>query len=85
VRLERRYRSSEEAGRIWRSVSVDNPAFLRGGARGNHLVIEVAGESAGSLRATLDDLLACLGAAERAGAKDGRAAHGSVRVPVLPK
>ncbi|MCI4348865.1 MAG: hypothetical protein L3J93_01420 [Thermoplasmata archaeon] len=63
---------------------MDNPAFLHGGVRGTHLVIEVEGDRAGSLRQTLDDLLACIGVAERAGAKEGAGGRGSPRPRAPP-
>lgn len=67
VRLERRYPSRALAARIWRSVVADNPGFVSGRLTGDRLVIEVSHPSPASLRATLDDLIACIAAAERAG------------------
>ena len=65
VRLERRYRSASEAEAVWRAVAADDPGFVSGHVDGDRLVIEGASPSAASLRMTLDDLIACLAAAER--------------------
>ena len=52
------------------AISPDDPdafeARLEEGSGGVLLVIETTADSIGSLRATLDDLLACLSAAESA-------------------
>lgn len=58
--------SVEEAHRLRAAVAVDNPAFVRVEVEGTSLVVRVVAASAASARATLDDLLACLHAAERA-------------------
>jgi hypothetical protein len=47
-------------------VRADNPDFVEGGVEGRVLRFTVRAASAGSLRATLDDLLAALAAAQRA-------------------
>jgi hypothetical protein len=52
-------------------VAVDNPPFVQIDIEGTSLVVRVAASSAASARATLEDLLACLGAAERAGGPMG--------------
>jgi hypothetical protein len=59
-----------EAERLRAAVVADNPAYVSAEVDGSDLVLRVAASSAASARATLDDLLACLGAAERAG-RDG--------------
>jgi hypothetical protein len=56
----------EEARRLRAAVAVDNPSFVRLDVEGTDLVVRVVASSAASARATLDDLLACLSAAERA-------------------
>ena len=59
----------EEATRLRAAVAADNPSFVQVEVDGTDLVVRVTAASAASARATLDDLLACLGAAERAGAR----------------
>jgi hypothetical protein len=71
VRLERRYPSRREAERVGRSVAADNPEFVVTKVLGNRLTIDVSGGSPASVRMTLDDLIACLGAAEKAGEAAG--------------
>jgi hypothetical protein len=66
VALRRPYASSEVARRIAAALGADNPAFVRVRVEGSALAIELTVPSPGSARATLDDLLACLQAAERA-------------------
>lgn len=61
--------SPREAERLRAAVAADNPSFVRVEVEGSELVIRLTADSAGSARATLDDLLACLGAAERANAR----------------
>ena len=60
--------SPEEARALWTAVIADNPEFVEGGVEGSTLSIQVRAPSARSLRATLDDLLAALAAAERSAA-----------------
>ncbi|MGI0053507.1 MAG: KEOPS complex subunit Pcc1 [Thermoplasmata archaeon] len=67
VALSRRYGSAAEAERIRRSLESDRPAYLATRRVGATLRIELQAEGAASARATLDDLIACLGAAERTG------------------
>jgi hypothetical protein len=63
--------STTEADRLRAAVTADNPAFVRVEVEGTTLVVRVTAQSAPSARATLEDLLACLSAAERAGAAGG--------------
>jgi len=65
VRLERRYDDPDLAARVLASVSVDDPGAVAMQRNGDRLVFEVSGRSASTLRTTLDDLIACIGAAER--------------------
>jgi hypothetical protein len=60
--------TAAEADRLRASVAADNPEFVHVEVEGTELVVRVTARSATSARATLDDLLACLGAAERAAA-----------------
>ncbi|HTT73307.1 MAG TPA: KEOPS complex subunit Pcc1 [Thermoplasmata archaeon] len=53
------------AARLAAAVAADNPPFVRVTVDGPTLTVRVDGRSAASVRATLDDLLACLLAAER--------------------
>jgi hypothetical protein len=61
----------EEAQRLRAAVAADNPSFVGIDVEGNDLVVRVRSDSPASARATLEDLLACLGAAERAGGASG--------------
>jgi hypothetical protein len=64
-----------DAERLRRALTADNPGHVHVEAKGAELVIEVAPGPAASVRATLDDLLACLLAAEKAGADAQGTAH----------
>jgi len=66
VRIRRRCASPAEAERLRAAIVADNPSHVRAEVVGVELVVSVAPASAASARATVDDLLACLGAAERA-------------------
>lgn len=55
------------------AVRADNPSFVSVEAQGNDIEVRLTATSAASARATLDDLLACLRAAERT-ATDGAVA-----------
>lgn len=55
-----------EAEHLRAAVAADNPPYVRAEVEGNDLVVRVVAPSAASARASLEDLLACLGAAERA-------------------
>ena len=57
-------RSLAEALR--RAVIADNPSYVAVTTEGTELVVRVTARSAASARTTLDDLMACLSAAERA-------------------
>jgi hypothetical protein len=61
--------STIDAARLARAVAADNPPHVHVTAEGSALVIRVDPGSPGSVRATLDDLLACLAGAERTPAK----------------
>jgi len=58
--------SPAEAERFRVAVAADNPEYVRVTVEGSELVVRVAASAPASARATLEDLLACLGAAERA-------------------
>jgi hypothetical protein len=55
------------------AVRADNPSFVSVQADGSDIEIRLTASSAASARATLEDLLACLRAAERT-AMDGTGA-----------
>jgi hypothetical protein len=57
-----------------RALAVDSPEFVRLTVEGADLVLATTAASAASARATLEDLIACLQAAERA-TGGGRGAH----------
>ena len=66
--VRHRAASEAEARALWAAVAADNPAYVTGEVAGDTLEIRVAAAGAGSIRQTLDDLLAALGAADRAAA-----------------
>jgi hypothetical protein len=66
LRARRACASPAEAERLRRALAADSPPYLHLAAEGSDLVIAVTAATAASLRATLEDLLACLQAAERA-------------------
>lgn len=47
------------------AVRADNPSFVTVEAEGNSIEVRLTASSAASARTTLEDLLACLRAAER--------------------
>lgn len=65
-RVELTYRDDLTAERLLASVSVDNEGYVRTWRQGPTLIAEAEAESPGALRHTLEDLLACLSAAEDA-------------------
>ncbi len=65
VEIERRYPSAAVAERILRALAADQPAFVTSERSGTLVRFRVSEGSAQSLRATLEDLLACVQAAER--------------------
>ncbi len=58
--------SAEEAERLRRALAVDTPEFVTLAVEGTDLTLRTSAPSARSVRATLEDLIACLQAAERA-------------------
>jgi hypothetical protein len=64
--------SATEAERLVRAVAADNPADVRVTAEGAALLVHVGPGRPTSVRATLDDLLACLAAADRTAATRSR-------------
>jgi hypothetical protein len=67
----RRHGPPGEAERLRAAVQPDTPDFVRLSVDGDDLVIETTARSAASARATFEDLLPCLQAAERAASPAG--------------
>lgn len=65
VELRRACRSPGAARILRDAIAVDTPGFVTLRVRGSDLIVHVTADSAESARATLEDLLACLKAAER--------------------
>ncbi|HLM91045.1 MAG TPA: KEOPS complex subunit Pcc1 [Thermoplasmata archaeon] len=57
-------RSPDEAERLRRALAVDSPGYVTLTVEGRDLVLGTTASSASRARATLEDLLACLQAAE---------------------
>lgn len=70
------FSSPEEAARMAASLAPENGAWLATRVEGADLVAEAAADSPLGLLHTLDDALACLGAAQRAGRLAASAEHG---------
>lgn len=60
------FASPEEAVRVAASIEPENDGFLRATVVGHDLIVEAEADSPLSLLRTLDDALACIGAAEKA-------------------
>jgi transcription factor Pcc1 len=67
--VRRACRSPQAARALRDAVIADTPDFVTLRVHGSYLTVRLKASSAASARATLDDLLACLGAAERATGK----------------
>lgn len=63
--LRRHYDDAAELQAVRRALAPDHERFVVDRAQGSTLELEVEAASVGELRRTLDDLLACLSAAER--------------------
>lgn len=59
------YDSEKIAKTVYESINVDNFDFVKAETKGNQLVAEVDSKSVSSLIHTLDDLLSCIGVAEK--------------------
>jgi hypothetical protein len=64
--LRRAYPSAEIAERVRRALAPDEPKNLTSRVDGDRLILELTSPSASSARATMEDLLPCVAAAERA-------------------
>jgi len=69
VVVRRTCRTPRAARALLEAVQADTPDFVSLRVTGARLTVRLTATSAASARATLDDLLACLGAAERATGK----------------
>ncbi|HEV2317677.1 MAG TPA: KEOPS complex subunit Pcc1 [Thermoplasmata archaeon] len=65
VRLERTYASADAAQRLEKALRADAPPNLVAQVEGATLRFVLTSPTAASARATLEDLLACLAAAEK--------------------
>jgi hypothetical protein len=65
VVVRRRCRDHREAEALRAAVVADNPSYVEVTAEGPVLLVRLTAPSAASARSTLEDLLACLKAAER--------------------
>lgn len=75
--LRRAYPSARVAAQLRAAITVDGGDGLTIGLRGPTLTMRLVSTEPATARATLDDLLACLGAAERAaGVTPDRSAAG---------
>lgn len=63
--LTRRCQSESDAQRLARALFPDNGDFVHTSVKGRELTIQVEGRSAREVQRSLDDLLACLSAAEK--------------------
>ena len=63
--LHRRYSSPAQVESLRAALAPDNAAFVETSMEGTALHIRVRARNAGELRRTLEDLLACLSAAEK--------------------
>lgn len=68
ARLDLEFASAEEAARVAAALSPENAQYVRVRVEGGTLVAEADADSPLSLLHTLDDLLACAAAAQKAGA-----------------
>lgn len=58
------YSGAKEAEAVYASLSPENSGFVESRLGGNTVVFSVSGNDASTVRATADDLLACVKAAE---------------------
>lgn len=70
--VRRHCASAAEARAFRAAVAADNPAYLSVEVVGRELLVRLTAPSAASARATMEDLMACLTAAERTRERSGR-------------
>ncbi|MDR3075114.1 MAG: hypothetical protein LBU30_03620 [Candidatus Methanoplasma sp.] len=62
--LRAEYHDERTAKAVFDSISPDNIGYVSTEIRGKQLIMKMTAESAGTLRNTADDLMACIKAAE---------------------
>jgi hypothetical protein len=65
VTARREYPDAAMAEQVARAIAVDNPAQVRAERHGSTLELRWSGPTAASVRATAEDLFACIRAAEQ--------------------
>ncbi len=58
------YPDEDTAGAVLAALDPDNAGYVESELRGSKLLFRMSSESAGTLRSTADDLMACLRTAE---------------------
>ncbi len=58
------YRDERSALSVYRSVQPDNEGYVEGKVEGNRVIFEISGENPMTISHTVNDLLACVKAAE---------------------
>ncbi|HYA70447.1 MAG TPA: KEOPS complex subunit Pcc1 [Thermoplasmata archaeon] len=74
MRLRGSFPDTTTARRVVEAVRADNPAFVQVEVVGSEIEVRLTALSAASARATLEDLLACLRAAEHTASEGAVAA-----------
>ncbi len=64
LELEIDYPDERTARSVMDALDPDNAGYVESELRGNKLLFRMGSESAGTLRSTADDLMACIKAAE---------------------
>lgn len=66
LKLEAGYSDESEAHAIFAALNPDNEGYVHSELRGNTLFFTVSADNAGTMKNTVDDLMACLKIAEDA-------------------
>ena len=66
LELRTEYEDAKVAESIYRALEPDNDGYVESALDGRSIIFKMRSEDAGSMRATADDLLACLKIAEEA-------------------
>jgi len=66
LELRTEYEDAKVAESIYRALEPDNDGYVESVLDGRSIIFKIMSEDAGSMRATADDLLACLKIAEEA-------------------
>ena len=59
------YPTSTEAEQVFESVHIDDASFMKTKRKKNHIITKIETQSVPSMLHTVDDLLACVGIAEK--------------------